>query len=140
MKTKLIGIGIVTAVVVLLASLAFSVRIGATADSVAVLHTTGMTCGSCASTITETLQKVKGVAVAEVDVTGGWVLVGYEAKAVSPELLAAKVSGSGFKSDVQKVLTPAQFKQITGRDLGGKATVSGCCGGKNGGCNAGKQS
>ncbi|HXE95315.1 MAG TPA: heavy-metal-associated domain-containing protein [Dongiaceae bacterium] len=140
MKTRVINISIVVVAVTLLTLLAFYVRVGATADSVAVLRTTGMTCGSCSSKITEALQGVKGVAVTEVDVEGGWVVIGYDTKTVKPEMLAEKVSGTGFASGIYRILTPEQFKQITGRDIGKKvSSSSGCCGGKGGGCGSGKQ-
>lgn len=131
---------LVITAVTLLAVLAFRVRVGATADSVAVLKTTGMTCGSCASKITKALESLKGVAVAEVDVNGGWVIVGYDKDSVKPENLAQKVSGTGFASNVYDVVTPEQFRQITGRNVGENAVASkGCCGGRNGGCGASKQ-
>ena len=140
MKSKFVIIPMIIGAVVFLSVLAFYVRIAATADSVAVLKTTGMTCGSCAKEITTALQGVKGVAVAEVDVAGGWVIVGYDTKAVKPEALAEKVSTCGFTSAVREILTPQQFKQITGRDIGNKATAaSGCCGGSGGGCGSKKQ-
>jgi copper chaperone CopZ len=134
-STSLLVIGVITVLVVL----AFRIRVGATADSVAVLRTTGMTCGSCSSKITQALETLKGVAVTEVDVEGGWVVVGYDTKTVKPEALAAQVSNTGFGSNVHMVLTPEQFKQVTGRDIGTKAAPnSGCCGGKGGGCGSNK--
>ena len=128
MKNRTVNVVILVAAVTLLSVFAFYVRIGATADSVAVLKTTGMTCGSCSSKISKELEALKGVAVTEVDVEGGWVIVGYDTKAVKPEALAEKVSGAGFGSNVHQVLTPEQFKQITGRDIGKKASPSGGCG------------
>lgn len=124
-----------SAAVVLLVILALYVRPGATADAVAVLRTAGMTCSSCSAKITTALKPLPGVAVTEVDVAGGWVLVGYDPKTVNPERLAERVSGAGFASSVQGVLTPAQFKQLTGRDIGARTGPGGCCGGK-GGCNS----
>ena len=139
MKNRIINVVVLVAAVTLLSVLAFYVRIGATADSVAVLRTTGMTCGSCSSKITKALETLKGVAVTEVDVEGGWVVVGYDTKTVKPDALAEKVSSTGFGSAVHKVLTPEQFKQVTGRDIGTKAApASGCCGGKGGGCGSNK--
>lgn len=122
--------------VAMLVALAFRVSIGATADSVAVLRTTGMTCGSCASKISQALESLKGVAVTEVDVNGGWVFVGYDTTAVKPEALAEKVKETGYYSQVVEVVTPERFKQITGRDIGQKAAPSGGCGGC-GGCGSG---
>lgn len=125
---------LVIAAITVLAVLALRVRIAATADSVAVLKTAGMTCGSCSSKITKALESLRGVAATEVDVEGGWVLVGYDTKLVKPEQLAERVSSSGFGSSVHVVLTPEQFRQITGRNIGQKGAPSkGCCGGK-GGC------
>lgn len=143
MKNKVFNGVIIVAAVTLLSVLAFYVRIGATADSVAVLRTTGMTCGSCSSKITKELETLKGVAVAEVDVEGGWVVVGYDTKSVKPDALAEKVNGAGFVSNVHQVLTPEQFKKITGREIGKKAASSSGCGGcgtKGGGCGSNKNS
>jgi len=132
---------IISVAAVLLVTLAFHVNAKAAADSIAVLKTTGMTCGSCSGKITAALAAQRGVAVTEVDVAGGWVIVGYDTKTVKPEVLAEKVTDTGFKSNVHLVLTPEQFKQTTGRYLGNKAEPgSGCCGGKGGGCGSGKKS
>lgn len=120
----------------LLVALAFRVSIGATTDSVAVLRTTGMTCGSCASKISDALKSVPGVAITEVDVTNGWVVVGYETKVVQPEKLAEKVKEAGYNSKVYDVLTPERYKQLTGRDIGRKVALSSGCGG----CGSGKGS
>jgi len=135
MKKKIANAALLIAAVTFLSVLAFYVRIGSTADSIAVLKTTGMTCGSCSSKITTALESVKGVAATEVDVEGGWVIVGYDTKTVKPESLTEKVNGAGFGSKVYQVLTPEQYKQITGVDFGKKTVLSGCggCGG-NGGC------
>lgn len=141
MKNKIINVVIFISAVTLLSVLAFYVKVGATADSVAVLRTTGMTCGSCSSKITKALAGLKGVAITEVDVEGGWVLVGYDTQTVKPETLAEKVNGVGFGSSVHRVLTPEQFRQITGRDIGKSASPSGGCGGcgtKGGGCGSNK--
>lgn len=138
MKPNVINITIVAGTITLLLLLAFYVRVGVTADSVAVLKTTGMTCGSCSSKITAALQGVTGVAVTEVDVEGGWVVVGYDTETVKPETLAEKVNGAGFVSGINQVLTPEQFRQITGRDIGKKAASNSRCCGK-GGCGSGKQ-
>lgn len=138
MATPLLVFAVITVLVVL----AFRVRIGVTADSVVILKTTGMTCGSCSSTITSSLEKLPGVAATEVDVEGGWVVVGYDTKALKPEALAEKVSGAGFRSMVHRVLTPDQFRQMTGRDFGRKAASSGGCGGcgTTGGCGSDRKS
>ena len=128
--------------VTMLVALAFRVSIGATADSVAVLKTTGMTCGSCAGKITDALKNVPGVAATEVDVENGWVVVGYDTKAVQPDKLATKVKDTGYNSMVSEVITPERFKQITGRDIGQKVAPSGGCGvcaGGKGGCGTNKQ-
>jgi copper chaperone CopZ len=131
---------LVVAALTVLVVLAFRIKNGASADSIVVLRTTGMTCGSCSSKISTSLETLKGVAATEVDVEGGWVVVGYDPKIVKPDALAAQVGKTGFASAVHDVLTPEQFKEITGRDIGAKtASTSGCCGGK-GGCGTKKGS
>ena len=132
---KIYGSLLVIAAATLLVVLAFHVRIGATADSVAVLQTRGMTCSSCSSKITQALEREKGVAVTEVDVAGGWVIVGYDAKSIKPEALAQKVSATGFGSDLYAVLTPAEFRRMAGRELGKSGSAAkGCCSGSSGSC------
>lgn len=129
MKNKVLNSVLVLMAVIFLSVLAFHVRIGATADSVAVLKTSGMTCGSCSGKITRALEELRGVAATEVDIEGGWVIVGYDTKSLKPEKLAEKVKEAGFGSNVHVVLTPEQFKQIAGRGVGEKAGASGGCGG-----------
>jgi copper chaperone CopZ len=127
---------LVLAVVVMLVFLAFRIRVGATADSVALLRTTGMTCSSCADKITQTLSREKGVAGTEVDVAGGLVIVGYDHRLVTPESLTQKVSGAGFGSMVYAVMTPEEYKQLTGRQIWKSGTPAAGCGGcgQSGGC------
>ena len=139
MKNKIINIVLILLVATVLTVLALYVRTGATVDSVVVLKTSGMTCSSCSSKISMALKKERGVAVTEVDITGGWVVVGYDSHAAQPETLAAKVNETGFKSTIQTVVTPEQFKQITGRIIGQNAAKSGCCG-TGGGCGTNNRS
>ncbi|MSN27434.1 MAG: copper chaperone [Geobacter sp.] len=141
MKNKTVNILIIATAVTLLALLAYYVKVGVAADSVAVLKTTGMTCGSCSSKISKALEALKGVVSTEVDVEGGWVVVGYDKKSIKPEVLADKVKSVGFGSSVHLILSPEQFKQITGKDIGSTAPpASGCCGGKGGGCGTNNKS
>lgn len=140
-KRNTINIILVLFTVSLLVLLAFRVRIGAKADAIAVLRTAGMTCTSCSDRITKALAREKGVAVTEVDIAGGWVVVGYDTKHVKPEDIEAKINGAGFGSRLQAVLSPAQFKQVTGREIGkGSASAGGCGGCGSGGCGSKKQS
>ena len=141
MNNRIINVMIIVATVTLLSVLAFYVKAGSTADAVAVLRTTGMTCGSCSSKITTLLETQKGVAGSEVDIEGGWVIVGYDTKSVNPEVLAGTINSIGFVSSVYRVLTPEQFKQITGRVIGRKGSPVGDCGdcGPRGGCGIKKQ-
>jgi periplasmic mercuric ion binding protein len=130
MRTKTASTALlVVTVVTMLVVLAFRVRVGTTADAIAVLQTTGMTCGRCSSTITSALEQERGVAASEVDVAGGCVIVCYDSKTVKAEVLAQKVTEAGFGSKVYAVQTPAQFKQATGRDFGKTASEYKGCGG-----------
>ena len=139
-KKNTINAILIMVAVAMLVLLAFRVRTGATADAVAVLRTAGMTCGSCSDRITKALAREKGVAITEVDLDGGWVVVGYDTKSVRPEVLEAKIIGAGFESKLRAVLTPAEFRQITGREIGRSALSAGGCGGcGSGGCGTKKQ-
>jgi len=130
---------LVVAAVSIVAVLALYVRVGATADNVAVFRAGGMTCESCAGTIRTALERERGVAATEVDVAGGWVVVGFDSKMTRPDILADKVSATGFTAALHSLLSPEQFRQRTGRDIGNDRGASGCCGSKGGGCNASRQ-
>lgn len=139
-RKQVINVILTLVAVTMLVLLAFRVRGGATADAVAVFRTTGMTCGSCSDKITRALAREKGVAVTEVDVAGGWVVVGYDTKIVRPEALADRIAGAGFGSRMQTVLTTEQFRQLMGREIGRSASPGGCGGcGPGGGCGTKKQ-
>lgn len=139
MNNKLITGVIACVVVAWLLYLSFHVTIANAATAVAVLKTSGMTCGSCSEKITGALKTMKGVSHTEVDLGGGYVIVGFDAAAVTPENLAEQVSKTGYGSTVQRVLTPEQFKQMTGRDLGPAARAGSGCGCCSGGPGGGRQ-
>jgi copper chaperone CopZ len=130
MKNRVVNSCLVGAVVVILVVFAVYVRVGATADMVAVMKTSGMTCGMCASKISSALEAEKGVAATKVDIQRGCVIAWYDSKQVAPEKLAQKVSECGFASKMQAVLTPEQFKKVAGKDIDQKQLGSGCCGSK----------
>jgi len=121
MGNKFVNISLILAVVVILGSSAFFVRIGNTADAVVCLKTTGMTCGSCASRVTRALQSVKGVASTDVDLAHGCVIAGIDTKQVSPEKLAQKVAAAGYPSKVESVQTPEEYRKTAGHDLLGQS-------------------
>lgn len=117
MNGKIANGALILVVAIFLTILAINVRIGATIDSVALLNISGMTCDACATGISQALQSLDGVAATEVDVPRGMATVGYNAKTVTPEALAEQVRRLGFASRVDSVLTPARYKQATGRDI-----------------------
>jgi copper chaperone CopZ len=138
-RFNIINFAIVIAVVCLLGVLALRVQTGATADSVAVLKTSGMTCSGCSETITSALKGAHGVAAAEVDVEQGYVIIGYEASRVTPAVLAKTVTGSGYASSVERVMPPDEFHRLAGRNVGEKyGQGQGCCG--SGACGMKKKS
>jgi periplasmic mercuric ion binding protein len=126
MKGKITNIVLVIAAILLLAVFAFAVRTKPAADHVAVLKTTGMTCGGCSTSIEKALLSARGVAAVEVDVAAGRVVVAYDSKAVRPEALAATVSGLGFGSSILQNLTGEQYQAATGRNAAQIARPAGC--------------
>lgn len=128
MATKAQNISLVLAVLVILAVFAAFVRVGATADSVVVMRTSGMACGSCMADVMKTLQKEKGVAATEGDLGRGLVMAGFDSKQVSAEKLARKVTEAGYASRVQAVLTPEAYRKAAGHPVGHGAGGQGCCG------------
>ena len=130
MKRKaLINTLLIFAAVVVVVVCAFSVRTEASLDSVAVLRTFGMTCGSCAARIEKALKAERGVGAVNVDVGGGQVVVGYDSKCIRPERIAEKVTGTGYGSSILQVLTAEQYRTMTGRSVMAAAAGGGCGGG-----------
>ena len=133
MSKKTFNTSLVLVVVAMLVVFACYVRIGSTADAVVVLKTSGMSCDNCIAKVTKALQSERGVAATEVDLARGCVIAGYDSKQVAPEKLAQKVVAAGYRSTVQAVLTPEQYRKSTGRDVGNQTPgMMGCCGA--GGC------
>jgi periplasmic mercuric ion binding protein len=128
---KVRKIFVIGAVVVLaaVAGAVYAVVSTKTADSVAVLNTSGMTCGSCAGKIEKALRGEKGVAEVEVDLDGGRVFVSVDSTEAKPAPLAEKVTGLGYRSSVAALVPAEEFRRVTGRDVGQKAEKS-----SNGGC------
>lgn len=120
---------LVLAAVVVVGIFAFSVRLEASANSVAILRAHGMTCGSCASKIEQSLKGTKGVASVQVNVSDGEVVVGYDSNHVRPEAIAEQIAGSGYGCSIIQVLTPEQYASMTGRNIAAARRGGGCGGG-----------
>ncbi|MBT1075827.1 heavy-metal-associated domain-containing protein [Geobacter grbiciae] len=142
MRNRTVWTGIlVVCAVGLLVYLAFNVRLAPVPNAVAAIKTVGMTCGSCAGKIEKALKPMKGVAGVEVDVEGGWVLVGYDTNSANPEAFAGAVRKAGFQSWLREQMSLADFRRVAGRDFGAKVIRSGGCGtGRcdSGGCGSAK--
>lgn len=120
---------LVLAAAVIVGLLAFSVRLEASANSVAILRAQGMTCGGCASRIEQALKGTKGVTSVQVNVDAGQVVVGYDSNQVNPEAIAERVTGSGYGCSVIQLLTPEQYASMTGQNLA-EVKKRGGCGGR----------
>lgn len=106
---------------------------GVNADSVAVLKSQGVTCGSCAVRIEKALKEKPGVASVEVDVDAGRVIAAYDSKIAKPETLAETVTGLGYGSSILQVLSTEQYRAMTGRNATVQTAKAGGCG--SGCCN-----
>jgi len=104
---------------------------GAEADSVVVMKTQGMTCGSCAGKIEKSLKEKPGVASVEVDVDNGGIAVAYDAKVATPEILAETVTALGYESSILQNFSVEQYRALTGRNVASaspaKSGGCGCC-------------
>jgi len=126
-KRKILNILLIGIVAVILVAFASTVRVRASADTYAVLKTTGMTCGSCSEKISRVLEKEKGVASVKVDVDQGVVVVGYDSNASRPDLFAERVTGIGYGSRVLGVMTPEQYQKIAGGAAAAQPPGCACC-------------
>lgn len=113
-------------VIAALAALAFLVRVGAKADTVAVLDISGMTCGSCVAKVKKALQAEHGIVSVNVDIDSGRAVVGYAAEKIKPAAIAATVAGLGFTCRLVEVSSLAKFKSMHGDMAVGPARTSGC--------------
>jgi copper chaperone CopZ len=105
---------------------------GTVTDSVAVLKSAGVSCGSCVSRIDKALKEKPGVGTVDVNVYTGLVAVAYDSKTTKPESLAETVTALGYSSSIQHVMTTEEYKNKSEKP----ATVSppartagcgGCC-------------
>jgi len=110
-RSRMITTMIACSVVVLLAYISFHVRSATAATAVAVLKTSGMTCGSCSEKISDALKNVKGVTHTEVDLGGGYVIIGFDDALTSPESLAQQVSKNRLQQHGAEGIDPAQFRE-----------------------------
>jgi len=114
-RGNILNIVLVIVALAFLVVCALSVRIRPAADSVAVLETAGLTCGGGSGAIERALLARGGVAGVEVDAAKGRIIVGFDSKRIKPEALAATVAGAGYGSSVERLLTPDQYRVMTGR-------------------------
>jgi copper chaperone CopZ len=126
MKIKIVNGVLIILVIAALLSLSILVRVGAKADTVAVLDVSGMTCGSCVVKIKKALQAEQGIASVDVDIDSGRAVVGYAADKIKPGAIAATVAGLGFTCRLVEVSSLAKFKS-THKDMAvGPERTSGC--------------
>lgn len=137
MKLTIQNVLLIVIAVTVLAVFAFSVKLEASADSVVVLKTLGMTCSSCSERIDKLLHAQQGVAATEVDVAAGRVTVWYDSKRAAAERLAQVVTGIGYGSSILVKVSAEEYRAATGRTgmVMANAASSGC----GGGCCAGNK-
>ena len=73
-----------------------------------VLKVTGMTCGSCASTVAKSLRAVPGVSEVDVSVPRAEATVRFDESRASAEELRAAVRGAGYGADPARTTAAAR--------------------------------
>lgn len=106
---------IALSIIVVLTSFGFAVKAMPNPDSVVVLKTLNMTCGSCAGSIERTLLGKPGISEVTVDVAAGQVIAVYDARYTDPDAVAEAVSAAGYKSGVVQSLSLERYREITGQ-------------------------
>lgn len=105
---------IAMSIVVVLGSFAFALNARSKPDSVVVLKTLNMTCGSCAGSIEKVLGEKPGVDNVSVDVAAAQVVVVYDARQTNAQDLAGAVTAAGYPSGVVRELSLERYREITG--------------------------
>lgn len=131
MTKRIIIAGVVALVAVVVVGCSMSGK-KAVPDSVAVIATTGMSCGGCAGRVKEALMEQKGVAKVDVDLAGGRVFAFVDSHQANPAALAAKITDLGYRSTVASVVPVGDFKKVEGSNSGqavdqAKKGGYGCC-------------
>lgn len=131
MTKRIIVAVVVTLAAVVAVGCSFSGKKG-TPDSVAVITTTGMSCGGCAGKVKDALMEQKGVTAVNVDLASGRVFALIDSHQANPAALAAKITELGYRSTVASVVPASDFKKVEGSTVGqaadqGKKGGYGCC-------------
>lgn len=130
-RDKFINIGLIVAVVLLLAVLALWVRVIPVPDKVAVFA--GKVRGQADHKIVELLQGTPGVASVEVGHADGQLIVQYDSKVAKDDRIVSAATASGYPCNMAKFLTVQQYAAMTGKDAGAgsRHTCNGGCLGRN---------
>jgi periplasmic mercuric ion binding protein len=127
-KRNLVNLLLVVAAVFLVAVFAFSVRLEASPDRVTILKADGITCAGCVARITRALEAEHGVASVSVDKTAGRVVIGYDSRAVTPEVLSKMVTVAGYGCRVLQTQTAEEYRKTSGSAVPVRPARQCCCG------------
>lgn len=100
-------------------------QFNAAVNAVAVIQTSGMTCGVCSGKVEKALLERGGVSKVSVDVPNGMVIAFFDVRAVDPRSLVAAINRAGFPSRIRDLLTVSEYNALVS---GGAGCGSGGCG------------
>ncbi|HEX8098368.1 MAG TPA: heavy-metal-associated domain-containing protein [Pyrinomonadaceae bacterium] len=87
----------ITALMVLIAVLAFGAVSASAATKTTTIHIEGMKCNICSASVTKALKATAGVEKVEVSFEKGEAVVQYDDAKVTEEKLREVINGTGFK-------------------------------------------
>lgn len=125
MHKNLINGILVGAVALVLVVFAGLVRVTARGDTVAVLQGTAPSLGASAARVIKALKGTRGVLLTETDPLRGRIFACYDATQATAQEIAAAAGAAGFIGTLQGVLSPGEFRALSGHDLKPRVT---CCG------------
>jgi mercuric ion binding protein len=88
----------ITALMVLIAALAFGAVSASAATKTTTIHIEGMKCNICSASVTKALKATAGVEKVEVSFEKGEAVIQYDDAKVTEEKLREVIDGTGFKS------------------------------------------
>lgn len=102
-----------TALLILVTAISWGATQGG--DTVTVLKTEKLSCGSCAARITDALKEKAGVVNVEVNIAEGKVTVWHEQKQIPANQVATVVTDTGYPSTVVRTVAKDAFEKEAGK-------------------------
>ncbi len=112
LKKPFLVVALVVLALIVGGSLALSRYWGEAQSSVAELHISNLSCGSCVKNIRQALDGLPGIASVDVSVTTGRGKVAFDPQKLDGARIAESVTAAGYPATVDFVVSAAEFRDL----------------------------